>query len=186
MSRIGKKPIFIKENVELVIQSGNIVTTKGPLGTLTFNINPEMILEVEDRAEGKFLVVKCPNEEKKYKCLFGTTRTIINNMVVGVSEGFKKELVINGVGYRAQKNGKKLIMSLGYSHPVEMEEIEGITIEVPAPNQIVVIGTDKQKVGQFAANIRTKKPPEPYKGKGLKYLLETIRRKSGKSGSKKK
>ena len=180
MSRIGRMPITIPAGVDIKID-GNVVTVKGPKGTLTQEIHHDMIVE----KEGSELLVKRPTEQKEHKSLHGLTRSLLNNMVVGVTEGFKKELEINGVGYRAAKQGKKLVMNLGYSHQVEMEEVDGITIDVPQPNQIIISGTDKQKVGQFAANVREKRPPEPYKGKGIKYADEHIRRKEGKAGSKK-
>ena len=181
MSRIGKMPITIPAGVDLKIDAGNVVTVKGPKGTLTKALHKDMILE----QEGNTVTVKRPSESKEHKSLHGLTRTLFNNMVVCVSEGFKKYLEINGVGYRAALNGKNLGLTLGYSHPVEMVPVEGITIEVPAPNRITIIGTDKQVVGEFAANVRKKRPPEPYKGKGIKYADETIRRKEGKTGSKK-
>ena len=149
--------------------------------TLVQTLHPEMILE----QEGNIIHVKRPSDDKAHCALHGMTRALLHNMVVGVSEGFKKTLEINGVGYRAAKEGNELVMNLGYSHPVKMAEIEGITIEVPSQNQIVISGPDKQKVGQFAANVREKRPPEPYKGKGIKYADEVIRRKVGKTGAKK-
>ena len=181
MSRIGRMPITVPAGVEVSIAAGNVVTVKGPKGTLVQNLHPEMILE----QEGNIINVKRPSDDKTHCALHGMTRALLHNMVVGVSEGFKKELEINGVGYRAEKKGNELVMNLGYSHPVKMAEIEGITIEVPSQNQIVISGPDKQKVGQFAANVREKRPPEPYKGKGIKYADETIRRKVGKTGAKK-
>ena len=181
MSRIGRMPITVPAGVEVSIAAGNVVTVKGPKGTLVQNLHPEMILE----QEGNIINVKRPSDDKTHCALHGMTRALLHNMVVGVSEGFKKELEINGVGYRAAKEGNELVMNLGYSHPVKMAEIEGITIEVPSQNQIVISGPDKQKVGQFAANVREKRPPEPYKGKGIKYADETIRRKVGKTGAKK-
>ena len=156
MSRIGRMPISIPAGVDVKIEAGNLVTVKGPKGTLTQQLHPAM------------------------------TRTLLHNMIVGVTEGFKKELDVNGVGYRVAKEGNKLVMNLGFSHQVTVEEIEGITIEVPSANKIVISGTDKQKVGQFAAEVREKRPPEPYKGKGIKYTDEVIRRKEGKTGVKKK
>ena len=182
MSRIGNKPITIPAGVEVKVSDANEVTVKGAKGTLVQSMSPEMAIKVD----GNTVTVERPSEAKQHKALHGLTRTLVANMVTGVSEGFKKELEINGVGYRAQKQGKKLVMNLGYSHQVEMEEIEGITIDVPQPNQIVISGPDKQKVGQFAAQVREKRPPEPYKGKGIKYVSEHIRRKEGKAGSKKK
>ena len=181
MSRIGRMPITVPAGVEVTIAENNVVTVKGPKGTLTQALRPEMILE----QDGNTIHVKRPSDDKLHCALHGMTRALLHNMVVGVSEGFKKELEINGVGYRAAKEGKELVMNLGYSHLVTMEEIEGITIDVPAPNKVVINGIDKQKVGQFAANVRGKRPPEPYKGKGIKYATETIRHKEGKAGGKK-
>ena len=181
MSRIGRMPITIPAGVDIKID-GNVVTVKGPKGTLTQEIHHDMIVE----KEGSELLVKRPTEQKEHKSLHGLTRSLLNNMVVGVTEGFKKELEINGVGYRAAKQGKKLVMNLGYSHQVEMEEIEGITIDVPDQNKIIISGADKQLVGAFAVNVREKRPPEPYKGKGIKYVEEHIRRKEGKAGKAKK
>ena len=178
MSRIGKKPIAIPQGVEVIIE-GNKVTVKGPKGTLT----QEFLNFVSIAKEENNIVVTLVDESKSN--VHGLTRTLISNMVTGVSTGFEKTLEINGVGYRAQKQGKKLVLTLGYSHPVEIEEVEGITIEVPAQNQIIVKGCDKQLVGQVAANIREKRLPEPYKGKGIKYADERIRRKEGKAGGKK-
>lgn len=180
MSRIGKLPIELPKGVDVKIDGNNVVTIKGQKGTLTKELHKDMIVKVED---GKILVQR-PSDEKFHKSLHGLTRTLINNMVEGVTKGFEKGLEINGVGYRAQKQGKKLILTLGYSHPVEMDEPEGITVEVPAPNKIVVKGIDKQAVGEFAAKIRTKREPEVYKGKGIKYDTEVIRRKEGKAGAK--
>ncbi|MDP4133125.1 MAG: 50S ribosomal protein L6 [Bacillota bacterium] len=181
MSRIGRMPITIPAGVDVKID-GNVVTVKGPKGTLTQTMHPDMIIE----KEGTDVIVKRPSEIKEHKALHGLTRSLVNNMVVGVTQGFKKELEINGVGYRAQKQGKKLVMNLGYSHQVEMEEVDGITIDVPEPTKIVISGPDKQQVGAFAANVREKRPPEPYKGKGIKYAAEHIRRKEGKAGKAKK
>ena len=181
MSRIGRMPITVPAGVEVTIAENNVVTVKGPKGTLTQALRPEMILE----QDGSGIHVKRPSDDKLHCALHGMTRALLHNMIVGVSEGFKKELEINGVGYRAAKEGKELVMNLGYSHLVTMEEIEGITIDVPAPNKVVINGIDKQKVGQFAANVRGKRPPEPYKGKGIKYATETIRHKEGKAGGKK-
>ena len=181
MSRIGKMPITVPAGVEVTIADGNVVTVKGPKGTLTSTFHHGMII----KQEGAVLTVSRPNDEHENKSLHGLTRSLIHDMVVGVTEGFKKELDINGVGYRASKEGNKLVMNLGYSHLVTMEEIEGITIDVPAPNKVIINGIDKQKVGQFAANVRGKRPPEPYKGKGIKYATETIRHKEGKAGGKK-
>ena len=181
MSRIGRMPITVPAGVEVTIAENNVVTVKGPKGTLTQALRPEMILE----QEGNVIHVKRPSDDKLHCALHGMTRALLHNMVVGVSEGFKKTLEVNGVGYRAAKEGNKLVLNIGYSHTVEVPEIDGITIEVPQPNQIVVSGCDKQKVGQFAAEIREKRPPEPYKGKGIKYADEVIRRKVGKTGAKK-
>ena len=181
MSRIGRMPITVPAGVEVSIAAGNVVTVKGPKGTLVQNLHPEMILE----QEGNIIHVKRPSDDKTHCALHGMTRALLHNMVVGVSEGFKKELEINGVGYRAAKEGNELVMNLGYSHPVKVAEIDGITIDVPSPNKVVISGPDKQKVGQFAAEVREKRPPEPYKGKGIKYVDEVIRRKVGKTGAKK-
>ena len=181
MSRIGRAPISIPAGVEIKLEDNNIVTVKGPKGTLTRQFKPSMAITME---EGVLHVAR-PNDAKENRALHGLTRTLLHNMVVGVTDGFKKELDVNGVGYRVAKEGSKLVMNLGYSHQVVMEEIEGITIEVPSPNKIVIHGCDKQKVGQFAAEVREKRPPEPYKGKGIKYTDEVIRRKAGKTGAKK-
>ena len=181
MSRIGKKPVIIPATVTVDIAEGNVVTVKGPKGTLTYTFHPDMILKIE----GNVLTVERPDEEHLHKSLHGLTRTLINNMVMGVSTGFKKELDVNGVGYRVEKKGTQLVMRLGFSHEVFMDEIPGITIEVPSPNKIIINGIDKQVVGQFAAEVRSKRPPEPYKGKGIKYVDEVIRRKVGKTGGKK-
>lgn len=177
MSRIGKKPIEIPEGVEVKVD-GNSVTVKGPKGTLTQEFNPNMTITVE----GNEITVSRPNDQKENRALHGLTRSLLANMVEGVHNGFKKELEVNGVGYRVQKQGKTLTMNLGFSHQVVMDEIDGITIECPSANQIVISGPDKQKVGQFAAEVREKRPPEPYKGKGIKYVDEVIRRKEGKAG----
>ena len=181
MSRIGRMPVAVPAGVTITLGEGNLVTVKGPKGTLTQQFSPVMTL----KQEGAEVLVTRPNDEKENRALHGLTRALLHNMVVGVTEGYKKELDINGVGYRAAKEGKKLILTIGYSHPVEVEEIDGITIDVPNPNHIVVSGCDKQKVGQFAAELREKRPPEPYKGKGIKYTDEVIRRKVGKTGVKK-
>ena len=181
MSRIGRAPIAVPAGVEIKVEDNNVVTVKGPKGTLTQKFNPNMTIAVE----GAVATVSRPNDAKENRSLHGLTRTLLNNMVVGVTEGFKKELEVNGVGYRVAKEGNKLVMNLGYSHQVTMEEIPGITIEVPGPNKIIINGCDKQLVGQFAANVREKRPPEPYKGKGIKYVDEVIRRKVGKTGAKK-
>ena len=182
MSRIGRMPISIPAGVDVKIEEGNLVTVKGPKGTLTQQLHPAMTI----RQEGAELLVTRPNDAKENRSLHGLTRTLLHNMVVGVTDGFKKELDVNGVGYRVAKEGSKLVMNLGFSHQVVMEESEGISIEVPNPNKIIISGTDKQRVGQFAAEVREKRPPEPYKGKGIKYADEVIRRKEGKTGVKKK
>ena len=181
MSRIGRMPITVPAGVEVTIAENNVVTVKGPKGTLTQALRPEMILE----QDGSTIHVKRPSDDKLHCALHGMTRALLHNMVVGVTDGYKKTLEVNGVGYRAAKEGNKLILTIGYSHPVEVSEIDGITIEVPSQNQIVISGCDKQKVGQFAAEVREKRPPEPYKGKGIKYADEVIRRKVGKTGAKK-
>ena len=177
MSRIGNKPIAIPAGVEVKL-NGNEVTVKGPKGTLANTFNKDMEISVE----GAEVLVKRPSENKEHRALHGLTRTLIANMVEGVSKGFSKELDVNGVGYRVAKQGKDLVMNLGFSHQVIMPEIDGITIDVPNPNKIIISGPDKQKVGQFAAEVREKRPPEPYKGKGIKYVDEHIRRKEGKAG----
>lgn len=182
MSRIGRMPIDVPAGVEVKVAEGNHVTVKGPKGTLERDLAPAMTIE----QEGNVIHVKRPNDLKQNRSLHGLTRTLLHNMVVGVTEGFKKELDVNGVGYRVAMEGKKLVMNIGFSHQVTMEAPEGITIETPTPNRIVVSGSDKQRVGQFAAEIREKRPPEPYKGKGIKYVDEVIRRKEGKTGVKKK
>jgi large subunit ribosomal protein L6 len=181
MSRIGRKHIAIPAGVEVKV-NGSEVTVKGPKGTLTQTLRPEMEIKVE----GNEIIVSRPNDEQFEKSMHGLTRTLVSNMVIGVSEGFKKELEVNGVGYRAAKQGKDLVMNLGFSHQVVVSEVDGITIEVPAPNKIIICGPDKQKVGQFAAEVREKRPPEPYKGKGIKYIDEVIIRKEGKAGKAKK
>lgn len=182
MSRIGRMPITIPQGVDVKVGAENEVTVKGAKATLTRKLHPDMIVKVE---AGQVTVSR-PSEDKMHKALHGLTRTLINNMVIGVTEGFKKELEINGVGYRAQMQGKKLVLSLGYSHPIEYEAPEGITLEVPAPNKIIVSGANKEVVGETAAKIREYRLPEPYKGKGIKYVDEVIRRKEGKAGAKKK
>ena len=181
MSRIGKKPVAIPAGVTVEVAEGNVITVKGAMGTLTKNMHPDMIINVE----GNVLTVSRPTDEANHRALHGLTRTLIANMIEGVSKGYSKELDVNGVGFRVEKKGKQLVMRLGFSHEVIMEEIDGITIECPTPNQIVVKGIDKQVVGQFAAEVRGKRPPEPYKGKGIKYTTEVIRRKVGKTGGKK-
>jgi len=181
MSRIGKMPITVPAGVEINVAEGNVVTVKGPKGTLTRAFHPNMSINVE----GAVATVTRPNDEKANKSLHGLSRTLLNNMVVGVTTGFKKELDVNGVGYRVTKEGNKLVMNLGFSHPVVVEETADVQLEAPAANKIVVSGIDNQKVGQMAAEIRGKRPPEPYKGKGIKYSTEVIRRKEGKTGGKK-
>ena len=177
MSRIGRLPVEIPAGVEVKLE-GNTLTVKGPKGTLTQEFHKDMLVKVE----GNEIVVTRPSEIKEHKSLHGLTRSLIANMVEGVTTGFSKTLEVNGVGYRVAKQGKDLVMNLGYSHQVIMPEIEGITIDVPNPNQIIISGPDKQKVGQFAAEVREKRMPEPYKGKGIKYADEVIRRKEGKAG----
>jgi len=181
MSRIGRKHIAIPAGVDVQI-NGSEITVKGPKGTLNRTLRPEINVAVEN---GEIVVTR-PNDEALERSMHGLTRTLIANMVTGVTEGFKKELEVNGVGYRAAKQGKDLVMNLGYSHQVIVSEKDGITIEVPQPNKIIISGPDKQKVGQFAAEVREKRPPEPYKGKGIKYVDEVIIRKEGKAGKAKK
>ena len=178
MSRIGRAPITVPAGVTVTLGDENKLTVKGPLGTLEQSFNTRMTIKVE----GSEILVTRPSDDKEDRALHGLTRTLVSNMVIGVTEGFKKELEVNGVGYRVQKQGKNLVMNLGYSHQVIMPEVDGITIDVPNPNSIVVSGADKQVVGQIAAEIREKRPPEPYKGKGIKYAGEHIRRKEGKAG----
>ena len=177
MSRIGRKPIDVPSGVEVKLD-GRHITVKGPKGTLERDLHPDMIVEID----GNVIHVSRPSEDKMHKSLHGLTRTLISNMVVSVSSGFSKELEIQGVGYRCAKQGKDLVMNLGYSHQVIVPEIDGITIDVPAQNRIVISGPDKQKVGQFAAEVREKRPPEPYKGKGIRYVGEYVQRKEGKAG----
>lgn len=179
MSRIGNKPITVPDNVEVKID-GQKVTVKGPKGTLEREIHENMKVTLED----KVLKVERPDDEPANRSLHGLTRTLINNMIEGTVNGFEKKLEINGVGYRAQKQGNKLVMNLGYSHQVEMEAPEGITFDVPNQNEVIVKGIDKELVGQIAANVRTKRLPEVYRGKGIKYDYEVIRRKEGKAGKK--
>ena len=179
MSRIGRHPVAVPAGVEVKIAENNVVTVKGPKGTLEKALPTEMSIKLED---GQVVVTR-PNDLKKMKSLHGLTRTLIQNMVIGVSQGYEKALEVNGVGYRAQKQGKKLVLSLGYSHPVEMEDPEGLESTVDG-NKIVVKGIDKEKVGQYAAEIRDKRRPEPYKGKGIRYEGEVVRRKAGKAGAK--
>jgi len=178
MSRIGRTPITVPAGVEITVGEANLVTVKGPKGTLTKNLHPAMIIKVE----GGVATVERPNDEKENRSLHGLTRTLLANMVEGVTNGYSKTLEVNGVGYRVQKQGNQLVMNIGFSHPVTVDEIDGITIDVPDPNKIVINGVDKQKVGQFAADVRKKRLPEPYKGKGIKYADEVIRRKEGKTG----
>ena len=180
MSRIGRKPINIPAGVTASVDNG-VITVKGPKGTLDFKFNPAMTVEIK----GDVIEVTRPNDAKENRSLHGLTRTLIHNMIEGVTNGFKKELEINGVGYRAAKQGSDLVMNIGYSHQVIVPEVDGITIEVPAPNKIVISGPDKQQVGQFAAEVREKRPPEPYKGKGILFQGEVIRRKSGKTAAAK-
>lgn len=178
MSRIGKLPVEIPSSVTVTVAEGNLVKVKGPKGELSQKIDENMIINVE----GNVLTVQRPSEEKRYMELHGLSRTLIANMVEGVSNGFTKSLDIVGVGYRAQLQGKKLVLTIGYSHPVEMEPPAGISFEVPAPNKIIVAGIDKQLVGAIAADIRSKRSPEPYKGKGIRYTGEFVRHKEGKTG----
>ena len=179
MSRIGRQPVVIPAGVTVDIKEGNVVTVKGPKGTLERTLPAEMTIQMEDG----HVVVTRPNDLKKMKALHGLTRTLIHNMVIGVSEGYQKVLEVNGVGYRAAKQGKKLVLNLGYSHPVEMEDPEGLESSVDG-NKIIIKGISKEKVGQYAADIRDKRRPEPHKGKGIKYADEVIRRKVGKTGKK--
>ena len=180
MSRIGRMPITIPAGVTVTVAENNVVTVKGPKGELTKALRPDMIIEVE----GNVVSVKRPSDSKMHTAMHGMTRALLNNMVVGVSEGFKKTLEINGVGYRAVKEGKNLVLNIGFSHQVTVSENDDIQIEVPDANHVVIKGIDKQKVGQFAADVRSKRPPEPYKGKGIKYDYEVVRRKEGKTGAK--
>ena len=177
MSRIGRKPINIPAGVDAKLDN-SVITIKGPKGTLTQKIHPDMTVAID----GNVITVTRPNDNKENRSLHGLTRSLIFNMIEGVTNGYKKELDVNGVGYRVQKQGKNLVMNLGYSHQVTMSDTDDITIEVPNPNKIIINGIDKQKVGQFAAEVREKRPPEPYKGKGIKYVDEVIRRKEGKAG----
>ena len=178
MSRIGKLPISVPGGVTITVDDGNTVTVKGPKGTLTEKISPDMMIEQDNGV----LHVKRPSDDKQHRALHGLTRSLIHNMVVGVTEGFAKNLEIEGVGYRAQLQGSKLVLNMGYSHPVEFEAPEGISFEVPAPNRITVKGISKQQVGQMAADIRAVREPEPYKGKGIRYAGEYVRRKEGNTG----
>lgn len=178
MSRIGLKPIDVPSGVEIKINDGNLVEVKGPKGQLSEQISPEMQIKLEDGV----LTVARPTENKKHKSLHGLSRTLISNMIVGVTDGYSKTLEIEGTGYRAAKQGEKLILTLGYSHPLELEDPAGILVEVPAQNRIIVSGINKQQVGNYAANIRQYRKPEPYKGKGIRYAGEIVRRKVGKTG----
>ena len=178
MSRIGLKPITIPSGVEVKLLDNNVVEVKGPKGTLTQQINPDMKIQIED---GEITVTR-PSDLKRHRSLHGLSRTLIANMIEGVTEGYSKTIEIQGTGYRAQKQGKKLILNLGFSHPIELEDPEGIEVEVPSANTIVVKGTDKQQVGNYAAVIRGFRKPEPYKGKGVRYADEVVRRKVGKTG----
>lgn len=177
MSRIGLKPIEIKDGVT-VTKDGNTITVKGPKGELKKELHPDMIVNIGE----KEITVERPSEHKEHRSLHGTTRSIINNMVEGVTKGFEKKLELSGVGYRASKSGKKLVVNVGYSHPVEFEPEEGVEVDVPSNTQIIVKGIDKERVGALAANIRAVRPPEPYKGKGIRYENEYVRRKEGKTG----
>ena len=179
MSRIGNKPINVPAGVEVKLD-GTHLSVKGPKGILERELHKNMKVTID----GNVITVERPNDDKENRSLHGLTRTLINNMITGVTEEFTRKLEVNGVGYRAQKQGKKLVLTLGYSHPVEMQEPDGITFDVPNPNEIIVRGIDKEKVGQTAAVIRTKRPPEVYRGKGIKYAEEVIRRKEGKAGKK--
>lgn len=180
MSRIGLKPVTVPAGVEVKVDEKNIVTVKGPKGQLTQAIDPSMKIEINDG----ILTVTRPTENKKHKSLHGLSRTLINNMIIGVTEGYEKKMEIAGVGYRAAKQGKKLVLNLGFSHPVEMEDPEGVETEVPTQLEIVVRGINKQLVGNYAAKIRAWREPEPYKGKGIRYAGEHVRRKEGKTGKK--
>jgi len=180
MSRVGRLPVVIPQGVTVTVSDDNLVTVKGPKGTLTKQMSKKINIAVED---GKVVVTR-PNDEKEIRALHGLTRALIKNMVVGVTEEYQKTLELVGVGYRAAKQGKKLVLTVGYSHPVEIDAVEGIEFDVPAANQIVVKGIDKELVGQVAARIRSVREPEPYKGKGIKYIDEVIRRKEGKTGKK--
>ncbi|MBR0206459.1 MAG: 50S ribosomal protein L6 [Clostridia bacterium] len=180
MSRIGKLPVKIDAGVTITVDDSNVVTVKGPKGTLSQQMHPDMQIEQDNGV----LTVKRPSDDKAHRALHGLTRSLIHNMVVGVTKGFEKKLEIVGTGYRAQLQGKNLVLNMGYSHPVEFQPIDGITFEVPAPNKISVKGIDKQVVGQVAANVREVRPPEPYKGKGIRYEGEVVLRKEGKAGKK--
>lgn len=177
MSRIGRMPITVPAGVDIKLD-GSLITVKGPKGTLSRRLHSDMKVVVE----GNVITVERPSDEKMHKSLHGLTRTLINNMVIGVTEGYQKELEINGIGYRANKQGSKVVMNLGFSHQVEVAEIPGIKIDVPAPNKLIISGPDKELVGQFSAEVREKRPPEPYKGKGIRYAGEVVKRKEGKAG----
>lgn len=181
MSRIGRTPIAIPSGVDIKVSEDNVVTVKGPKGTLETALRPEIKVIVENGA----VKVTRQSDDPKHRSLHGLSRTLVDNMIVGVTQGYKKELEVNGVGYRASKDGNKLVMNLGFSHQVIVEETKDIKIDVPAPNKIIISGIDKQAVGQFAADVRRRRPPEPYKGKGIKYANEVVRRKEGKTGAKK-
>ena len=181
MSRIGRMPITVPAGVDVKIGDANAISVKGPKGTLQRDLHKDMVIKME----GNVITVERPSEAKEHKALHGLTRTLLNNMITGVTDGFKKELQIHGVGYRAALQGNKLVLSLGYSHQIDIEPVENVTFEVPNANTIIVSGIDNQVVGQIAAEIREKRPPEPYKGKGIKYADEYIRRKEGKTGAKK-
>lgn len=180
MSRIGRAPITVPAGVEVKIEENNHVIVKGPKGTLDYTCSPKMKVAME----ANVISVSRPNDTKESRSLHGLTRTLINNMIVGVSEGYSKTLSVQGVGYKVAKEGNKLVMNIGYSHQVIVPEVEGILIEAPSVNTIIISGIDKQKVGQFAADVRKKRPPEPYKGKGIRYVDEVVRRKEGKTGAK--
>ena len=180
MSRIGRAPITVPAGVEIKLDENNHIVVKGPKGTLERTLVPQMNIEID----AGVITVKRPDDSKENRSLHGLTRTLIDNMVVGVTSGFEKKLEINGVGYRASKEGKNLVLNIGFSHNITMSETDDIQIDVPDANHIVIKGIDKQKVGQFAADVRSKRPPEPYKGKGIKYDYEVIRRKEGKTGAK--
>ena len=180
MSRIGREPVTIPAGVEVKVDENNHIVVKGPKGTLERTLVPQMSIEID----AGVLHVKRPDDTKENRALHGLTRSLVNDMVVGVTQGFEKKLEINGVGYRASKEGKNLVMNLGYSHQIVVSETEDIQIDVPDANHVAIKGIDKQKVGQFAAEVRGKRPPEPYKGKGIKYDYEVIRRKEGKTGAK--
>jgi len=180
MSRIGRAPITVPAGIDVKISDGNLVSVKGPKGELSEKISPEIKVEIDNGT----ITLTRPSDSPQHRSLHGLSRALINNMVIGVNEEFKKELEINGVGYRAAKEGNKLVMNLGYSHQIIIDEPKSLSIDVPAPNKIIISGINKQEVGQFAADVRKKRPPEPYKGKGIKYIDEVIRRKEGKTGAK--